>query len=220
MPLWRSLVAHFIGNEEVLSSNLSRGLLKKSPYTNQPNTMIARQFDSFEQLTNLFESLRPHFMNWLRTNGADYATAEDVCQDAYTALAQQDQRTHIDYTVPQRAKSYFFTTLLNHYFHLRTRRTSSKEHTCSFGPSSNDPPYAMEPVDSSESPLDQVIAAETKVTMRIQIAKLPVQLQEPLILHMQGLTYAQIAEQLNVGTTTVFMRSSKAKRTLAARLRN
>jgi len=153
----------------------------------------------FQQLVDAHYASLYRFALSLARNEND---AADLVQQTFTQWARKGHQLRD----PSLAKTWLFTTLRREF--LGTVRKSARI---------SDEPPAEE--DASLEP-EQAEAVDAEVVME-RLQKLPLEYREPLVLfYLQDVSYAEIAEILEVPIGTVMSRLSRGKSRLRTMLKD
>jgi RNA polymerase sigma-70 factor (ECF subfamily) len=146
-----------------------------------------------------------NYARWLTRNDAE---AEDVVQDACVRAMR-----HLSSLRDGNARAWLFVIVRNAWYSRISRRTGPTQVTA-FNVEVDDQP------DGALDPEERLLQKQTVARVRAALEDLAVEFREVIVLReLEGLSYKEIAEILDVPIGTVMSRLSRGRQRLAAGLR-
>jgi RNA polymerase sigma-70 factor (ECF subfamily) len=157
------------------------------------------------------ETVLPHLdaaFNYARWLTKNHAEAEDVVQDAcvramrfFSSLRDDD------------ARAWLFAIVRNTWYSRVSRRGNVKEATSLDGAPRDQPDDALDPEE-------RLLQQHTVALVRAALEQLPVDFREVIVLReIEGLSYKEIAEVVQVPIGTVMSRLARARQRLMSVLK-
>jgi RNA polymerase sigma-70 factor, ECF subfamily len=157
------------------------------------------------------ETVLPHLdaaFNYARWLTKNHAEAEDVVQDAcvramrfFSSLRDDD------------ARAWLFAIVRNTWYSRVSRRGNAKEATSLDGAPRDQPDDALDPEE-------RLLQQHTVALVRAALEQLPVDFREVIVLReIEGLSYKEIAEVVQVPIGTVMSRLARARQRLMSVLK-
>jgi RNA polymerase sigma-70 factor (ECF subfamily) len=154
----------------------------------------------------LFLELRTPICRYLISLGLNRTEAEDVAQESFLRLCARDDH-------PENARAWMFRVAHNlaQDEHRRRKRKPSESWQ-------DEGLERAEPEDRRPSPEESLLEREQDARLKNALARLPQEHRRCLHLRAEGLRYREIAEVLQVGTSTVAEWVQKGLNTLGKEL--
>ena len=157
-------------------------------------------------MRELFLELRAPLCRYLVSLGLGRTEAEDVAQESFLRLCQRSGTKD-----PANVRPWIFRVAHNlaRDEHRRRKRRPA---------AGSEDEAAFDHADQRPSPEQNLLQREQDTRLKTALAQLPEEQRQCLHLRAEGLRYREIAEVLDVGTSTVSERVQKALQSLSREL--
>ncbi len=170
---------------------------------------------AFAEIVNRY---RNPITNYLYRFLNDYEEAVDLAQETFVRVYFAIERYHTDYAF----STYIYRIASNLAIsEIRKRKRRKLVSLTGFFQYENDEEQDFQPADERALPDEDLIENEQSATIARAIAALPDKYRAPIVLReVEGKTYEEIAEILQLGLGTTKSRISRARKLLKEKLKN
>ena len=182
--------------------------------------MVAERADGVPAAPDIFEREALSYLDALYRTGLrmtrSEADAEDLVQETYIrAFRHRDQ-----FTPGTNLKAWLFRILTNTFINSYRKRASQPQ-TTELGGVEETTLYhrmAQGPASSAGQPEHEVIDSMVDSEIKEALDELPERFRSVVVLDVEGFSYKEIAEMLDIPIGTVMSRLHRARRSLQRRL--
>ena len=172
--------------------------------------VLAGDVDAFSKI---IEKYKDKTFNYVYSQVKDYDEAMDITQEIFimTIEALRSFRRESKFS------TWFYSIMVNYCKNYRKK--NSRYNLVSINSSRGDDEYDMQIPDERENPEDEVIMNDSLRIVKDEIGKLPDDYREILLLRdIQGLSYNEIADILDISLSNVKVRIHRGREFLKNRL--
>lgn len=172
--------------------------------------VLAGNVDAFSKI---IEKYKDKTFNYVYSQVKDYDEALDITQEIFimTIEALRSFRRESKFS------TWFYSIMVNYCKNYRKK--NSRYNLVSINSSRGEDEYDMQLPDDRENPENEVIMNDSLRIVKDEIDKLPDDYREILLLRdIQGLTYNEIAEILDISLSNVKVRIHRGREFLKNRL--
>jgi RNA polymerase sigma-70 factor (ECF subfamily) len=172
--------------------------------------VLAGDVDAFSKIIEKYKSKT---FNYVYSQVKDYDEAMDITQEIFimTIEALRSFRRESKFS------TWFYSIMVNYCKNYRKK--NSRYNLVSINSSRGDDEYDMQIPDERENPEDEVIMNDSLRIVKDEIGKLPDDYREILLLRdIQGLSYNEIADILDISLSNVKVRIHRGREFLKNRL--
>ena len=172
--------------------------------------VLAGDVDAFSKI---IEKYKDKTFNYVYSQVKDYDEAMDITQEIFimTIEALRSFRRESKFS------TWFYSIMVNYCKNYRKK--NSRYNLVSINSSRGDDEYDMQIPDERENPEEEVIMNDSLRIVKDEIGKLPDDYREILLLRdIQGLSYNEIADILDISLSNVKVRIHRGREFLKNRL--